>query len=432
MATSLLSVRWSFLFGGKDGNNMRTSFIRKILCMSFLIFLLCFLLQPPSHAVTQFILEDLGVGGARGINESGQVVGRSGGQAVLWENGSMAVLGPGNALDINESGQIVGYSEEKGVLWENGSTNDLGTTGVDNSPATAINNETYVVGYQHTSSTDSSSPYHAWLWNSVNGLQDIDTTGYSFAYDINDNEVVVGRFGSPAHYPAIWQNGVMTQIGTAEGQAQGINNLNQVVGAYAGHAFLWEDDSMTDLGTIGTANSDAKAINENGLVVGQLTFPGGIEHAMFWQDGQIYDLNDLINTDSGFVLLNAYDINNKGQIVGLGTINGEGHAFLLTPIPAIDEIIEFFNNGVNERTIYGRGRIPWLANIRLWLFGQMLESVKWHLDHDRAKAACKKLDKIDNRCDGDRRPPDFIDGDADTMGTLTGMLDDLETSLGCE
>ena len=29
----------------------------------------------------------------------------------------------------------------------------------------------------------------------------------------------------------------------------------------------------------------------------------------------------------------AHDMNNSGQIVGRGTINGEDHAFLMTPIP---------------------------------------------------------------------------------------------------
>ena len=99
---------------------------------------------------------------------------------------------------------------------------------------------------------------------------------------------------------------------------------------------------------------------------------------------------------------------------------------------SIDAILEYFYNCVDAETIEGRGRKPWIANIRLWLFGQMLEFVKWHLDHDWTKFACRGLNSIDRRCDGDRRPPDFIDGDAVALGTLTGMLDDLAASLGCE
>jgi probable HAF family extracellular repeat protein len=44
------------------------------------------------------------------------------------------------------------------------------------------------------------------------------------------------------------------------------------------------------------------------------------------------DLNNLIPPKSGWVLEYAASINNRGQITGSGTINGETHAFLLTPI----------------------------------------------------------------------------------------------------
>jgi hypothetical protein len=38
-------------------------------------------------------------------------------------------------------------------------------------------------------------------------------------------------------------------------------------------------------------------------------------------------------TGSGWVLYEAHAINDAGEIVGSGTINGQEHAFLLTPVP---------------------------------------------------------------------------------------------------
>jgi probable HAF family extracellular repeat protein len=43
------------------------------------------------------------------------------------------------------------------------------------------------------------------------------------------------------------------------------------------------------------------------------------------------NLNDLIPADSGWVLSEAHGINDAGQIVGVGTVGGLFHAFLLTP-----------------------------------------------------------------------------------------------------
>jgi probable HAF family extracellular repeat protein len=47
--------------------------------------------------------------------------------------------------------------------------------------------------------------------------------------------------------------------------------------------------------------------------------------------GRLFDPNDLIDSQSGWVLSGAKDINNSGQIVGFGNLNGEERAFLLTP-----------------------------------------------------------------------------------------------------
>jgi len=43
------------------------------------------------------------------------------------------------------------------------------------------------------------------------------------------------------------------------------------------------------------------------------------------------DLNKLIPTGSGWVLQQAFGINNAGQIVGTGTHNGQSRGFLLSP-----------------------------------------------------------------------------------------------------
>ena len=89
----------------------------------------------------------------------------------------------------------------------------------------------------------------------------------------------------------------------------------------------------------------------------------------------------------------------------------------------IDDIINFFNNGAYERTIYGRGSRPLVANVRLWIFGQMLKTVKGHLENDRINRACKMCNRIERRCDSAPRPPGYIKGDA--VSDLSNMILDL-------
>ena len=60
----------------------------------------------------------------------------------------------------------------------------------------------------------------------------------------------------------------------------------------------------------------------------------GDHHAFLYSDGQMTDLDTMIDRASGWRLNRAGAINGHGQIVGAGRNRaGQFHAFLLTPAP---------------------------------------------------------------------------------------------------
>jgi probable HAF family extracellular repeat protein len=149
----------------------------------------------------------------------------------------------------------------------------------------------------------------------------------------------------------------VTDLGTLGGTvscASGINNSGQVVGyAYTSegdyHAFLYDRGEMIDLGTFGGPNSTASAINDSGQVVGYANTVGSsplppplnqpYSHAFLYSGGKMLDLRTLLTT-SGWRLLDATGINDKGQIVGQGmNPGGQNHAFLLTPTPEPSTVV---------------------------------------------------------------------------------------------
>jgi len=90
---------------------------------------------------------------------------------------------------------------------------------------------------------------------------------------------------------------------------------------------------MIDLGTLPqTFNSTAAGINNKGQVVG-FAFDGNFR-AFLWENGVMYDINDLLVNDSGLQLLFAFQINASGQIVGTAVQKntGEVRAYLANPV----------------------------------------------------------------------------------------------------
>ena len=291
---------------------------------------------------------------AYGINQQGQVTGVdqiSGvpNRAYVWDSGTLTplpVLG-GGALGgrINDAGFVVGYSyisnassEKHACVWDNGVLQDLNTDGGPSLvQATDVNNAGQVTVVGATSG-------YVWQAGTVTqiGLED--------PYAINQaGQVVGGKHtgqvdwrGAPVDQAALWDHGTLTKIGTLGGPSSAafdINDRGQIVGkadtGLATHAFLWENGAMRELPVPvpTTEYSRAFGINNIGQVVGDMTLPDGSNHAFVYSGGVVTDLNSLIPGGSGWMLGEARDINDVGQIVGDGYLNGSWRAYMLTPVP---------------------------------------------------------------------------------------------------
>jgi hypothetical protein len=90
--------------------------------------------------------------------------------------------------------------------------------------------------------------------------------------------------------------------------------------AYAG--FLWSNQ-----GQINELPFSPAGMNNDDEIVG---FGA---HAVLYANGVTHNLNDLIDPGSDWQLLYAFDINDQGQIVGLGKLHDSWTGFLLTPVP---------------------------------------------------------------------------------------------------
>jgi len=255
-----------------------------------------------------------------------------------------------------------------GFVWQLGVMTALPTLGGYNGFAAGANNQGQIVGWAENTVHDPTcvSPqvlqFEPVVYGPAKGqikkLPNYPGDPDGAATAINDNGQIVGISGScdtsvgafSAKHALLWQNGTVTQLGSLGGEGwntpMAINNRGDIVGfsdlpgdVSGGvlspnfHAFLWtKGGGMTDIGVLpGDSLSEALDINNRGQVVG-VSFPS--THAFLYENGKMIDLNRLVPNDSPLLLLSANGINDRGEITGQACVIADGGCPAGNDIPA--------------------------------------------------------------------------------------------------
>ena len=317
------------------------------------------------------------------INDSVQVVG----QNYLWQNGNVIDLttlpGANNspifATSINNNGAIVG-----GGLTVNESTTEQETI-----PSQAFISDGKIISDLPrnyfcttfcppiTAEDINDSGTVALIYDFRVGLvqqSDGTTTETLFARGIfntainNQNQVVgTGAFSGSGLQGIFAENGNQTTLianassgvpGVPQSAANDINDSSNIVGRSSTigstntvfeTATLWTDVTQpgVSLGTLGGGSSDALGINNSQQIVGTSTLTDdSTQHAFLWEDGNLIDLNSLVDPGIGWELTSAFEINNNGDIIGIGNFNGEQRGFIAKAVPEPTSVLGVLGLGL--------------------------------------------------------------------------------------
>lgn len=337
--------------------------------------------QPPQYTITDLGGNTPSVSlSVTAINQHGQVVGTatsSGGQSQAFRTAPNAPINlPGDYLGtlggsssaawgINSFGQVVGDSDTASGATHafrtapnapiSPSTDDLGTLNGSSSYGRGINDSGQVVGASYTAD----GSLHAFVTapgSAINPDSDdigAPTSPYSASritgLSINSSGDVAGFFDATPDscpgclYPIAYvdQGGTITEIPSFISAPFGnsltpINDSDQVVdtdncsdpAAQLPCTSVWQNGTITSLAQCDCATH---GLNNSLQVVGQAYRP--FRGAFLITNGTVYNLADLIPAGSGWVLSNAFAINDSGQIIGAGQLNGVNHVFRMDPVP---------------------------------------------------------------------------------------------------
>jgi probable HAF family extracellular repeat protein len=204
------------------------------------------------------------------VNNAGAIVG-SARDAAQVDRGAMWHVDPAGTItgpvslglffpaDINESGEMVGLVDRPGgavaAIASFDANNVLQVTTIGTLEPKAINNLGEVVGVTRTQVAPLSYIVDALRWTAADGMTNLGNLGSdkdTEAYDLNDNDQIVGTSGisgkqGTIQHGFVWQNGKMTDLNSILStringyiyEANGINSAGQIVGNLStGHACL--------------------------------------------------------------------------------------------------------------------------------------------------------------------------------------------------
>ncbi|MDG3002597.1 hypothetical protein [Paludisphaera mucosa] len=304
------------------------------------------LMGPSAWASPKYAIRDLGTlpgttsSAATAINDQGQVVGVS----YNAEDGRFRYGRDGSV----EAPRFQSEGGGRSFLYQGGSmgpATSLGGIAMD------INDRGQVVGGEYRTSINESGRYVGATLSSIGSYSDATTgsspTHMSMAYGINDQGTVVGGqvvdnpFTGYSVFPSVLRDGKLTYLyrspdpssraGSFDGRAVDVNNKDQALvnvvtdatGLRSSYLYDINAKSRVDLTALpGGAGKFGVALNDFGQVVG---------NGFLYDGSTIRMLTDLLGTPGGWSSLNATDVNDSGWIVGQGTIDGQQHAFLMTP-----------------------------------------------------------------------------------------------------
>ena len=285
------------------------------------------------------------------INNRGDVVGTSPSPSgayrpFLYRNGTTTELligDPGQsgyAVDINDSGDIVARAVVKGrehtfLIQRQGIIDLHIQTGLEISPLNINDRGVIAANVWQGTRNDAVT----WSKGVVRYLESDSTRGSDAGQINNHGQVLASLYGAPfpsepaGYYSALFSGRSILWLRFAAGL---LNDRGHIAGQYYStnelRAVLFRDGVWRDVGMLpGDVKIRPAAINNSDWIVGTSEGPGEVERAFLYADGQLHDLNDLIPPNSGWRLLHATNLNDRGEITAYGSNQGQESGLLLRP-----------------------------------------------------------------------------------------------------